>query len=156
MVTYYLPELESTPGQEYGDINYLQDFIGMLCWWNEINRVDILLEMSLMSQYKACPCEWHLEQVLRIISYLKKKPKLTFYLDLSLPNVDYGMFKVKPYKFRKIYRDVEDETSHNIPISQGRSLIVTSFVNTYHSNNDKTRSSHSGSLILLSRFPTVW
>ena len=32
MVTYYLPELESTPGQEYGDINYLQDFIGMLCW----------------------------------------------------------------------------------------------------------------------------
>jgi hypothetical protein len=47
--------------------------------------VDILYEVSILSQYQASPKEGHLEQIMHIFPYLKKKPKLSIYLDPSLP-----------------------------------------------------------------------
>ena len=51
MVSNYLPELDGTPELEADSIQYYQELIGVLRWATELGRVDILLEVSLLSQY---------------------------------------------------------------------------------------------------------
>jgi hypothetical protein len=102
MASAFVPELDGTPELEPEDIQYFQELIGMLRWATEIGRVDILHEILILSQYQASPREGHLEQVLHIFAFLKKKPKLTIYLDHSLPEIDYGEFKTRREDFRNI------------------------------------------------------
>ena len=68
----------------------------MLQWATEIGRVDVLHEISLMSQYQTNPQEGHLEQVLHIFAFMKKNPKLTLYMDPSLLKLDYSLFQTNP------------------------------------------------------------
>lgn len=75
----------------------------MLRWVTKIGRVDILLEISLLSQYLASPREGHLQQVLHIFAYLKRKPKLTLHMDPGEPNIDYGLFQTDCKSFKEIY-----------------------------------------------------
>ena len=65
------------------DVTFFQELIGILRWTTEIGRVDILLEVSLLSQYQASPREGHLEQLLYIFAYLRKHPKVML---ISLQN----------------------------------------------------------------------
>jgi hypothetical protein len=80
----------------------------MLRWATELGRVDILFEVSILSQYQASPREGHLGQVMHIFAFLKKKPKLSIYLDPSLPNIDYGDFQTKREDFAEQYRGAEE------------------------------------------------
>jgi hypothetical protein len=52
-----------------------QELIGELRWAIEIGRVDILHEVSLLSSHQASPRRGHLEQLIHIFSFLKRKPK---------------------------------------------------------------------------------
>ena len=67
------------PRTECRDIIMYQEMIGMLQWATELGRVDILHEISLLSQYQAYPREGQMEQLLHIFSYLNKKPKQYIY-----------------------------------------------------------------------------
>ena len=58
-------------------VTILQEFIRILIWAKDIERVDILHEMSILSQYQISPREGHLDQVLHIFVYLKKNIKLS-------------------------------------------------------------------------------
>ena len=62
--------------------------IGQLRWAVEIGRVDILLEVALLSQHLALPREGHLEQALRVLGYLKEHNKLIIMFDCGIPTVD--------------------------------------------------------------------
>ena len=81
MSTSYKPELDGLPELNEGDQTYYQELIGILQWATELGRVDILLEISLLSQYQACPREGHMEQLLRIFAFLKYHQKMSLYLD---------------------------------------------------------------------------
>jgi len=81
MMNNYYPELDTTDELSVDDVTFFQEMIGSLRWATEIGRVDILHEVSLLSQYQANPREGHLEQLLHIFAYLKKKPKITLYFD---------------------------------------------------------------------------
>ena len=65
----YTPELDVTEELSSDDVTFFQELIGVLRWATEIGRVDILLEVSLLSQYQASPREGHLEQLLHIFAY---------------------------------------------------------------------------------------
>ena len=58
-----------------------QEIIGMLRWAIKIGRVDTNTEISLLSSFQASPREGHLNQLLRIIAFLKRKPKPALYFD---------------------------------------------------------------------------
>ena len=58
-----------------------QKLIGSLRWAIEIIRVDILLETTIFSKHRALPREGHLEQVLQIVGYLKRRKKLRLLFD---------------------------------------------------------------------------
>ena len=55
----YRPELDVTP--ELGDrqVTYYQGLIGVLRWICELGRIDILVEVSMLSRFLACPREGH-------------------------------------------------------------------------------------------------
>ena len=83
------------------DMTFYQELIGVLRWATEIGRVDILLEVALLSQYQANPREGHLEQLLHIFAFLKKNPKFTIYLSPELPFELLKLyFELKTVKFR--------------------------------------------------------
>ena len=89
----YRPEDDSSEDLDKEDITYFQELIGILRWAIEIGRVDILLEVALLSTHLAAPKRGHLEQVYHIFGYLKKNPKRKIYLDPDLPIISESRFK---------------------------------------------------------------
>jgi hypothetical protein len=68
----YKPELDVTPelNDELGS-RFLQ-LIGILRWAIELGRMDIFVEVSLLSQHQVLPRRGHLEALYHIFAYLKK------------------------------------------------------------------------------------
>eukprot|EP00980_Cylindrotheca_fusiformis_P022162 scaffold9066_cov80-Cylindrotheca_fusiformis.AAC.1 len=77
MMGSFVPELDGSPELDSEGTQFFQELIGILRWATELGRVDVLHEVSILSQYQAGPREGHLEQALRIFGFLKKHPKLT-------------------------------------------------------------------------------
>jgi hypothetical protein len=156
MVTSYLPELDVTEELDAQGVQKYQEMIGMLRWATEIGRVDILLEIALLSQYQASPRQGHMEQLLRIFGFMKKNPKLTIYFNPELPNYDFGQFSDNRNEFLELYRDAKEDLPHNLPKPRGVPVVTTAFVDASHAANKKTRKSHTGFLICVNRAPIVW
>jgi hypothetical protein len=55
MASAFVPELDGLPELQPKDIQYFQELIGMLRWATEIERVNILHKISILSQYQASP-----------------------------------------------------------------------------------------------------
>ena len=138
------------------DTTFFQELIGVLRWATEIGRVDILLEVSLLSQYQANPREGHLEQLLHIFGYLHRHAKVTLYLSPELPMIDYGEFRTNKDDFAEIYRDAEEAMPHRMPVPRGRNVTTTAYVDASHGANKVTRRSHTGYILFLNRAPILW
>ena len=152
----YAPELDVTEELDEHGITFFLELIGILRWATEIGRVDILFEVSLLSQYQASPREGHLTQLLYIFAFLRTHPKLTLYLSPELPNMDYGDFHTNRQDFAEIYRDAEEELPRRMPMPRGQGLTITAFVDASHAANKATRRSHSGYVIFINRTPILW
>ena len=70
LTTSYRPELDVSPELTPRDSAYYQSLIGILRWIVELGRIDICLEVSMMSSHLAMPRKGHLDQVLHIFAYL--------------------------------------------------------------------------------------
>ena len=70
--TSYRPKIDTTPELIPTDAAYYQSLIGMLRWMVEIGRVDICLEVSMMSSHLVLPREGYLEQLYHIFARIKK------------------------------------------------------------------------------------
>ena len=152
----YCPELDMTEELSSEDITFYQELIGMLRWATELGRVDILHEVAILSQYQAAPRIGHMEQLLRIFAFLKKSPKLSIYMDPTLPNIDYGRFKGKSSDFKEYYRDAEEQMPHRMPNPRGHDVLTTAFVDASFASNKVTRHSHSGYIIFVNSAPIKW
>lgn len=62
----YCPEIDTTPGLRPADTSYCHSLISVLRWILELGRLDINIEVSMMSSYcaipretlRALPCVW--------------------------------------------------------------------------------------------------
>ena len=88
MKTSYRPELDITPELDPILAAYYMSLIGILRWMVELGRVDICLEVSMMSSHMALPREGHLEQLFHIFLYLSKYHNTEMVLDPSDPVID--------------------------------------------------------------------
>ena len=122
----YKPELDTSPELAAEGHSYYQELIGILRWAVELGRLDILLEVSLMSTYLAAPREGHLEQVFHIFGYLKKVPKRRIAFDPDYPAVDESRFKL--YDWSDFYRDAEETVPPNAPDPLGKPVSLHCFV----------------------------
>jgi len=116
--------------------------------------VDILLEVSLLSQHLALPREGHLEQVLHVLGYLKEHKKMRLLFDSSQPEMDERWFK--EYDWYDFYRYAEDKVPPNAPEARGLPVSVSMFVDASHAGNRKDRRSQTGVLIFINKSPTHW
>ena len=72
LMTSYRSELDVSPELTPRDSAYYQSLIGILRWIVELGRIDIGLEVSMMSSHLVMPRKGHLDQVLHIFAYLRK------------------------------------------------------------------------------------
>jgi hypothetical protein len=68
----YPPELDQSKELGPDQATYFAGLIGVLCWCIELRRIDIIVEVSLLSRFLPCPCEGHMQQVFHVFGYLKK------------------------------------------------------------------------------------
>lgn len=120
-----------------------------------IGRVDILLEVSLLTQYQASSREGHMEQrILHIFAFLKKHPKLLLHMSPELPRIDYGDFRTNREDFfrdlLRCRRVITTSTAH----SKRAEHQHAAFVNALHAANKVTRRSHY--VVFINRAPVVW
>ena len=78
MAQSFILELDSSPELNSDDLTFNQEMIGVFGKVFEIERVDILTELSLLSPYQASTRQGHLVEVYHIFTYLKCKPKLKY------------------------------------------------------------------------------
>ena len=93
LTTTYRPELNISRELNVADAANHQSLIGISRWIVELGRVDVCLEVSMMSSHLALPTEGHMEQVLHIFAYLKNYHKTELVYDPGDPVVDENDFK---------------------------------------------------------------
>ena len=128
----------------------------MLRWATELGRVDILTEVSVLSQCQAAPREGHLEEVLHIFGFLKKVGKLTLWFDPSTPNWPTELESVRSEDFLEHCRDAEELMPPDAPPPLGKPVDLTAHVDASHAANKVTRRSHIGHILFVQRAPIIW
>ena len=152
----YKPELDVT--LELNDVQasrYLQ-LIGILRWAVELGRLDIFVEVSLLSQYQALPRQGHLEAAYHIFAYLKKhETGARVVFDPKTPEIDERAFNVDA-DWTDFYGDVREELPPKMPEPRGKPVCISCFVDANYAGNVVTRRSHTGILIYVQNAPIIW
>ena len=157
IVSSYKPELDTSPELGPDLTARFQQLIGILRWAVELGRVDVYLEVSIMSQYLANPREGHLEAVYHIFAFLKRHQKLKIVFDPKDVRIDESCFAQVPVgEWREFYGEVAEELPVGMPEPLGRPVKITCFVDADHAGNLVTRRSHSGMLIFAQNAPILW
>ena len=100
--------------------------------------------------YGRCVAEIkHLEQLLRIVAFLKRRAKLTLYFDPKEARLDENMFNGNDrIQFLDHYRDAKEELPDRVPKPRGKEVKLTCFVDASHAANKVIESHIQGILSL--------
>eukprot|EP00957_Ditylum_brightwellii_P084990 6462864-Ditylum_brightwellii.AAC.1 len=132
--TTYKPELDTTRELNPDNVQRYQQIIGILRWAIELGRVDILHEVSIMSQYQANPREGHLEALYLIVHFLSNNPMKRIVFDPATPLANDAAF-YGDADWTEFYGDIQEEEPPNMPEPLGRPVQITMFVDANHANN---------------------
>ena len=107
--TSYKPEMDDSPELNSELLSRYRQLIGILRWAVEMGRIDIYVEVAILSQYLASPQEGHLQAAYHIFSYLQRRPvvKMVFDpVDVSLDETAYN--DAQPQDWFDYYGHVEE------------------------------------------------
>ena len=113
--TAYRPKLDVYPVLDPTEAVYYQSLIGVLCWMVELGRVDICLEVSIMSSWLAMPCKGHLEQLYHIFAHLKVNHNSKMVFDPSDPVIDESAFQRGDWSTAEFGQLGKEELSGRMP-----------------------------------------
>ena len=142
----YRPELDTSSELKIEGVRYFQELIGVLHWAVELGRIDIAMEVLMLSTHLALPRCVHLQQVHHLFGYLKAKPKRTLIFDPTHPNIDKSRF-VK-CDWHDFYMGAPESIPGDAPQPRGNVVTAHCFVDGDHAGNRGTRRSQTGILIL--------
>ena len=131
---------------------YLQ-LIGVLRWAIKLGRINIMTEVSVLSQHQCEPREEHLAAVYRVLWYLKCNLKeisgrILFYC--KIPDIDYKLFHLSDKSvWEEFYPDAEEAIPGNAPPPRGNPLYVGCYVDADHAGSLLTRQSHTSVIIFV-------
>lgn len=146
----YKPELDTTPELRIEHVSRYQQLIGILRWAVELGRIDIQIEVAIMSQYQMNPREGHLEALYLVFHYLWKHPRKRIVMDPAVPNINQQAFNNADIKdWEPFYGDVEEAMPPRMPEPLGEPMYTACFVDSDHASNVVTRRSHTGIMIYL-------
>ena len=150
----YRPELDVTAELKIDGIRYYQELIGVLRWAIELGRIDIAIEVSMLSTHLAMPREGHLQAAYHVFAYLKVKPKRTLAFDPQHPDIDEARFT--KCDWHDFYRGAKEPIPGDAPEPRGNVVSTHCFVDADHAGNRVTRRSQTGILLFLNRAPIIW
>ena len=146
----YRPELDATLFCDNKLTAVYQTMLGVLRWIVELGRIDILHEVSLLSQYLVQPRQGHLSQACNIFRYLKNRnTKGYVMMDQTKWHIEWNgsadqVYPRQKAKFiRELYPDAKQMIPYDMPEPLGESVFVTCFVDADHAGNRITRRSHT-------------
>ena len=155
--TSYRPELDVSAVLNPMDVAYYQSLVGILRWIVELGRVDICLEVSMMSSHLAMPREGHLVALFNIFAYLKKYHNAELVFDPSDPVVDESEFIRRDWTSSEFgHVDGTEELPKNMPEPRGQGFTIRAKVDADHASDTVTRRSRTGFLVYLNCSLVYW
>jgi Reverse transcriptase (RNA-dependent DNA polymerase) len=143
--TSYRPELDVSAELDPVLASYFQSLIGILRWIVELGRVDVCLEVSMMSSCLALPRVGHLQQVLHIFSYLKAHHNAELVYDPSDPAIDVAKFERRDWTSSEFgHVDGKEEIPSNMPEPRGKGFVIHAKVDADHASDTVSRRSRTG------------
>ena len=156
--TWYRPELDVTPELSVEDSAHYQSLIGILRWICELGRIDICLEVSMMSSCVALSREGHLEMLYRIFAHLKKYHNTEMVFDPSKPIINKNDFERKDWSCSEFSSEIkkERELHPRTPTPRGMGFTIVGKVDADHGGDTVTRRSRTGFIVCLNSAPIYW
>ena len=123
----------------------------------ELGRVDICLEVSMMSSHMAMPRKGHLAQLLHIFSYLKKYHNTEMVFDPSDPVIDESKYGKKDWTLSEFGHVIgKRKLPPNAPEPRGLGFILRAKVDADHASDTVTRRSRTGFLVYINSALVYW
>jgi hypothetical protein len=154
MQANYHPELDVSPLLDSDQANYYASHIGTLRWMVELGRIDIFINVSVLSSFLAQPRVCHMEQVLHIFAYLKHHEQTNLVFDPHFVDWDESQFQT--FDWTDFYKGASESVPPNAPEPWGNPVQMNVFVDANHAGNRVTRRSHTGILLYLNSTPIMW
>jgi len=153
----YRPEIDVSQELTGEEASYYQSLIGILRWMVELGRVDICLEVSLMSSHLALPREGHLECLFHIFAYLEKYHNAEMLFDPTEPQVDSRAFQRQDWTYSTMSESERTEVlPPDMPQQRGRGFVIRCFVDADHAGDEITRRSRTGFIVYINNAPVYW
>ena len=111
-------------------LNYYQTHIGVLRWMVELERIDIITEVSMLASKLALPREGHLEAVFYIFRYLKGHHNARMVFDPTYPATYMSTFQ--EHDLCDFYGDAKEAIPPNAPEPRGKEVDLRIFVDSDH------------------------
>lgn len=143
----YRPETDVSPELNDAEASYFMSLIGILRWAVELGRVDISVEVSLLSSHMALPREGHLNELFHIFGYLKTHHNSEMVFDPSYPDIDENQFQPQDWSATPYGSEGKEELPPNMPEPRGQGFVVSAYVDSDHAGDSVTRKSRTGFLV---------
>ena len=108
----------------------------------------------MLSSHNAYPREGHFEAALHVMAYLKGKHNSRLPLDPSYPTIEREKFKKEDWT--TFYGDVEEAIPPNAPVPLGMEVELWMMVDSDHTGDKVTRTSHTGFMIFCNMALINW
>ena len=154
MSNIYHPSEDVTRAMNAEGLHNYQELIGILRWAIEIGRIDILLEVSLLSSHLALPRIGNLEAVYQIFIYLKQVPKRRFSSHPKKPIISEDRLQI--FDWENFYKEAREPIPLDMPDPRGFSMSTHFFLDTNQAGDKTTKKSMTGILIFCNRAPIIW
>jgi hypothetical protein len=157
MRTLYCPMLDVSAELDAEEGSYYMSLIGILRWMVELGRVDICLEVSLLSSHLALPRRGHMDQVLHIFAYLKVHHNAEIVLDPSDPVINENGFAARDWTTSEFgHVQGKEELPTNMPEPRGLGFTIRAKVDADHASDTVTRHSRTGFLVWVNCALVYW
>jgi Reverse transcriptase (RNA-dependent DNA polymerase). len=158
----YRPEIDASDELDSQGIHRFQELIGILQWAVELGRVDIMTEVSCLSQHLCAPRVGHLDAAYMIFRFLqrninKNTGRIAFDPMIPLDDKDsIGPDETLMSHWREFYPDAVDQIPPDMPEPLGNPVVLATYVDANHAGNLVNRRSHTGVLIYVNNALITW
>jgi hypothetical protein len=120
-------------------------------------RVDINVQVSMMSSHLALPRVEHLKEIYHIFAYLKAHSNTKMVFDPTPVAVDMNLFEQQDWSYLPYgCEGLKEELPHNMPKACSPSMTMRVCVDANHAGDLITQWCRTGFLVFLNRAPIYW
>jgi hypothetical protein len=152
--TEYRPELDISPLLTEDSVHYYQSQLSILRWMVELGRLDIYINVAMLSSFLLQPREGHLNAIFHIYGYLKAHTRSTMVFDDGYIHWNDDEFYTADWS--EFYPGAIEDVPKNAPPPRGLPVQFNVFVDADHAGNRMTRRSQTGILLYLNKAPIIW